>query len=642
MLSLTVDGGGATAYVTGALPLASISGVETINIRAVQTQAADIVTLDASGVAGLTTLNVNNSLSSVTVTNLAKGAAFGVNGDGAAAQTGSYLLGYASAADVATLNISGGVKGATSTTGPTITLSGTGLTSTVINTTGTAANVTGAITAIGTSVTVNAAANLTGTLTAAAATKLTATGSAVVDFSGAALANTIVTVDASAMTAGGLKVAAGTSTAFKFTGGAGNDYVTTGATLATGLVDAGAGTADRLVVGVSAHIDATAGKLYKNFEQIQVNATAASTTVDLDNLALYNTFDTVRINQDGAFSATVSNLSSTAAANVAIVKATPTTAGTDIITIGVKGSTTAGQIDTVKAALTTTTSAGAAQTIDLTGLTLTGVEKLELTGTGTASSTTGAVTFTTTNALSLDSIKFANAANGNIITIAAGQATNLVVDASASTGGVTVDATANNATTGVNLKGGSSYDVLKGAVGLSDILTGGAGNDVLATGVATVTAGTSSAIGSATAATAATASDTMTGGDGRDMFVLGTNSAIATMSSITDLNLGGSTSASGVDGITLDLATAGAATIVVLTDTQKANIAAAASLSAAFDVACAIDTTVNAVVQFTYGTDTYLFVNGVAAGATYSATNDVAIKITGVTGTLDASDITIV
>ena len=634
-LNVVVSGTAAT------LPAASIKNIETINVRA----AVALNTSDLSTVPGLTAFNSDRSTAAITVTNLAKGGQFGVIGDGAAQSTATLAFGYAAAADVATLNISGGVKGTTAANGPAITLSGAGVTSTVINTTGTAANVTGAITALGTSVTVNAASNLTGTLTAAAATKLTATGTAVVDFSSAALANNIVTVDASAMTAGGLKVAAGTSNAFKFTGGAGNDQVTTGAVLATGLVDAGAGTGDRLVVGTSAHIDATAGKLYKNFEQLQVNATAASTTVDIDNLATTNTIDTVRINQNGAFSATVNNLSAAAAGNVTIVDATPTTPGTNIITIGVKGATTAGQIDTVKAALTTTTTAGAAQALDLTGLTLTGVEKLELTGNGTAAATTGAVTFTTTNATSLDSIKFANAANGNSITIAAGQATNLVVDASASTGGVTINATANNATTGVNLKGGASFDVLMGAVGLSDILTGGAGNDVLTTGAATVTAGTASAIGSATAATAATAGDTMTGGDGRDMFVLGTNSAIATMSSITDLNLGGATAALGVDGITLDLATAGtttAPTIVVLTDTQKANIAAAASLAAAFDLAAAVDTTVNAVVQFTHGTDTYLFVNGVAGGTTYSATNDVAIKITGVTGTLDASDITIV
>lgn len=623
-LNVTVSG------TAAALPAVNITGVETVNVRA----AVALNSSDLSTIPGLTAFNSDRSIAAITTTNLGKGGQYGVIGDGAAQSTATLAFGYAAAADVSTLNISGGVKGTTATNGPAITITGTGVTSSVINVTGSAANVTGAITnaATSTSTTINASANLTGTLSTTADTKLTATGTGVIDLSGAALNNSIVTVDASAMTAGGLKVAAGTSTAFKFTGGAGNDQVTTGATLATGLVDAGAGTGDKLIVGTAAHIDATAGKLYKNFEILQANGVA----VDADNLALNNTLTSAVLNGN---SSAITNLSSTAAGSVTVAS------GATSATIGVKGATTAGQIDTVKAALTTTTSAGAAQNIDITGLTLTGVEKLELTGNGTAAATTGTATFTTTNALSLDSIKFANAANGNSITIAAGQATNLVVDASASTGGVTINATANNATTGVNLKGGSSFDVLQGAVGLSDILTGGAGNDVLATGTSTVTAGTASAIGSATAATAATAGDTMTGGDGRDMFVLGTNSAIATMSSITDLNLGGATAALGVDGITLDLATAGtttAPTIVVLTDTQKANIAAAASLAAAFDVAAAIDTAVNAVVQFTYGTDSYLFVNGVAGGASYSATNDVAIKITGVSGTLDASDITIV
>ena len=64
-----------------------------------------------------------------------------------------------------------------------------------------------------------------------------------------------------------------------------------------------------------------------------------------------------------------------------------------------------------------------------------------------------------------------------------------------------------------------------------------------------------------------------------------------------------------------------------MTDTQKSTIANATSLAAAFDAAAAIDTTVNAVVQFTYGTDTYLFVNGVGGGTTYSATNDFLSRV---------------
>lgn len=626
MLNVTVSG------TAAALPGANITGIETINVRAA---GAALLTTDLSTIAGLTTFNVDRSTAAVTTTNLAKGGVYGVIGDGAAQSTATYALGYAAAADVATLNISGGVKGTTATNGPAITLSGAGVTSTVINTTGSAANVVGAITALGTSVTVNAAANLTGTLTAAAATKLTVTGSAVVDFSGAALANNIVTVDAAAMTAGGLKVAAGTSTAFKFTGGAGNDQVTTGAILATGLVDAGAGTADRLVVGTSAHIDATAGKLYKGFEQLQVND---GVSVDVTQLATNNTIDTIRINDGGAATG-VTNLSAAQAAAVSIVGAVAAGA----ITIGVKDASVGGQIDTVKAALTTTDATGAAQAIDLTGLVLTGVEKLELTGNGTAATTTGVVTLTTTAALSLDSIKFANVANGNSITIAAGQtATNLNVDASTSTGGVTIDASLYATATGATLKGGASFDIIEGSAN-GDNIVGGAGNDVL-TGTATAgqAAGTASAIGSiATSIAASTVADTFTGGEGRDVFGIGTNSLVTNFSTITDLNLGGSTAATGVDNVTFDVGAPAAAVVVALSVAQQASVTAAASLTAALTAALVVASAANNVAQFTYGTDTYLVVNS-DGNATYDAATDAFVKITGVVGTLDASDITLI
>lgn len=329
------------------------------------------------------------------------------------------------------------------------------------------------------------------------------------------------------------------------------------------------------------------------------------------------------------------------AANVSIIAA----GGTGAITIGVKGATTGGQIDTVKAALTTTTAAGALQNINLTGLTLAGVEKLELTGNGTVAATTGAVTFTAANATALDSIKFANAANGNTLNVTAVAAANLVVDASASAGSVTINASTYNTTTGATLKGGSSFDVLLGSV-RSDALTGGAGNDVIAgTAVGASTAGTATTIGSVgTSIAAATAADTLSGGEGRDVFAIGRVDAIANISSITDLNLGGNAAATGVDALYFDLATppaaAGASTIVVLNDTQKAAILAATDLAAAVEAALQIGSGANNVVQFTYGSDIYLAVNGATAG--FAVADDALVKITGVVGTLDASDIVII
>jgi len=623
-LNVTIGSGATT------LPTANYASIETINVRPA---GAALNASDLSSVAGLTSFNVDRATAAVTTTNLAKGGTYGVIGDNASTSAAAYALGYANAADVATLNISGGTKGT-----PAITLTGAGVTSTVINTTGTVANTVAAITAPGTStsVTVNAASNLTGTLVAAAATKLTATGTATVDFSAAALNNTIVTVDASAMTAGGLKVAAGNSAAFKFTGGAGNDQVNTGAVLGTGLVDAAAGTTDRLVVTNTAHITAAAGALYKGFEQLQVQD---GVTVDVTQLAANNTIDTIRINDAGAATG-VTNLSAAQAAAVAITNAGVVGA----ITIGVKDASVGGQIDTVTAAMTTTTGAGAAQAMNLSGLTLAGVEKLVLNGTGTVAANTGAVTLDTTAATSLDSITFKNAADGNVITIAAAQtATNLNVDASSSTGGVTIDASLYNTTTGATLKGGSSVDIIEGTA-RGDTITGGAGNDVLS-GTATVgqTAGTATVIGTiVTSVAASTAADTFTGGDGQDLFGIGTNNNLTNISSITDLNLGGANAVSKVDALVFDLATASAATVITLTDAQKSAVAAAADFAAAVNLVLAAAPGTNNVAQFVYGTDTYVAANGaVGDGTNYVAVTDLVVKVTGVTGTLDATDIAI-
>ena len=263
------------------------------------------------------------------------------------------------------------------------------------------------------------------------------------------------------------------ATTTKFVGSAGNDVVTTVAVLAAGAsVDAGVGTADRLVIS-GAHLTAAAGALYKGFEQVQV---ADGVSADVSLLAANNTINTVII-ADGGAATGVTGLSAAQAANVQITSANATGA----ITIGLTGATTAGQIDTVKAALTTSTAAGLAQNSDLTGVVLAGVEKLELTANGTTAANSGTVTLTTTAATALDSI-ILKSAGVNSITIAAGQtATNLTVDASGSTGNTTINASAYTVTTGAVLKGGSGNDTLTGGAN-NDVIVGGAGTDSLTGG----------------------------------------------------------------------------------------------------------------------------------------------------------------
>lgn len=622
-LNVTVNTG--TTATNGA----DISGVEVLNVRNIQAAAAPAVAVDASTVPGLTTVVSDRSTGALTVSGLATGATLGLKGNGTTV-TGAVSGTYVDAATAATLTLDSGVVAAT----PVVSITGAGLTSATITSKGAANSLAtnginftnGAVKAV----TVDAQTNVsTGTITGlAAASTITVKGAGTANIG--TLTN-VTTLDASA-NIGGVTANLGTATTLVATGGAGNDVFTTGAVLATGAnVNAGAGTADRLVVSNSAHLTAAAGALYKGFEQVQV---ADGVTADVSLLAANNTINTVII-ADGAGATGVSGLTAAQAANVQIASANAAGA----ITIGVIGASTAGQIDTVKAALTTSTAAGVAQNIDLTGLSLAGVEKLELTANGTTAANSGTVTLNTAAASSLDSIILKSAGVNSITVTTAGS--NLSVDASGSTGNTTINAGGYVSTTGASLKGGAGHDVLVGSA-QSDSIVAGAGNDVLATsGIATVTAGSATATAAAAitniAATVATAADVLTGGAGNDSFVIA-HSAVADISSITDLNLGTNAAAGTVDSLWFN-GTAAAATVVTLTAAQQTTVTAAASLSAAVDAVLAIAATGNNVAQFTYGADTYIVANGATANAAYTATEDTLIKITGVTGVLDASDI---
>ena len=146
-------------------------------------------------------------------------------------------------------------------------------------------------------------------------------------------------------------------------------------------------------------------------------------------------------------------------------------------------------------------------------------------------------------------------------------------------------------------------------------------------------------------------SDTLTGGAGNDTFVFvgqsgGWNgTALTNMDTITDLNLGGAVANVGVDTIQLSSAVLGyaafgasslvnAGTSVALTGPTFE-----AALQGLFNAGGALAGATNNVGLFTYGADTYLVAADSAAGLD---ANDIVIKVTGVTGTLDLSDITIV
>lgn len=506
----------------GVLPAAQYSNLENFFVRNVSGTnglgadnaiggaggSADTVTFNFATVTGEEQVWNDRSTNSVLFTNLAAGTTVGVKGEGTVvATTGATYVATAAAANIA---LDGGLAATAAGATGGVQIQGAGLRSATVTSTNGTNNISFLTLAGGeTSLTVDAQSNfaitdaVAGTaegITGAGLTSITVKGAGSANLGSAAIPAAVATVDASANTGGVTLTLSAANTAvsngIKFTGGSGNDVVTTnglsGTLLTTASIDAGAGTADRLVVANTNDILIPAtplskaqGDLYKGFEQVQVQN---GVTVNVDLLGTNNTIDAVRIN-DGAGATGVTNVSATGAQNVTILAAN---SAAGAITIGVKGATTTGQIDTVKAAVTTTTAAGAAQNIDLTGIVLTGVENLELTGSnGADKSLVGNVTLTTTAATDLSSIKLnngnvvdTNAANNNSITVAAGQAAiNLNIDATGS-GDTTVNAAAYNTATGVRITTDAGNDVIQGSA-RADVIVAGAGDDTITGDVAT-------------------------------------------------------------------------------------------------------------------------------------------------------------
>lgn len=299
--------------------------------------------------------------------------------------------------------------------------------------------------------------------------RINGNGNVSVDVSGSATVDlgelNRVAVDASANTGGLVASLHVDNAAIAVLGSKGNDVITTGnAVLTTGSVNAGDGSGDRLIVTSSAAVaNATLGGKYTGFEILRASGAVSvdvSHVADITSVEVFNTTGTT----------SVTNLDVTQAGAVSIGSAS------GAIVIGLADAR--GANDTVKAALTTTAAGGGAQAINLAGVTLTDVEKLELTGNGTTAATTGLVTLTTANARSLDSIIVKNAGGATITVDGAHTATNLAIDASGSTGTVNIDASAYSTATGATVTGGATGGTLIGSA-KADFITGGAGDDLI-------------------------------------------------------------------------------------------------------------------------------------------------------------------
>ncbi len=384
VFNITVTGADTTG---GTAPVATVSGIETINVRAVMTTAADIITLAAGTFVGATSVNSDRSTSAVTVTGLTAAQSGGIIGN-ATITNGAYSPGWGATVTAGTVNISGGTVG----TVAVVTTSGTLLATNTINSTG-ASNTIGALTlgAAVTTLNVNATTALTtGAVTNTGGTVLSTinvTGAGAVTLGGTQGA-TVATINAAAAT-GALTVALGSLATQTVTGGSGNDVITTGAVLTTGSVNAGDGTGDVLDVGTAVtHVNtASLAAKYTNFETIRIGAAAL-------DMALVSGITSVQLT--GA--ATLTNMTAAQAAAV--------TARANIgnASFALANSSGTSDVLTITNGLGTTT----APATTIGTLVATGFETINLVARGGPSATTGTDRTTTVVAITDTSLTAVN------------------------------------------------------------------------------------------------------------------------------------------------------------------------------------------------------------------------------------------
>lgn len=469
-LNITLQGG-ATANV----PAASVTGVETVSVRNVSAGATIVA---ASGFVGATEFVNDRSTAVVEFTNIGT-ADLTIKGNNVATNAATdFTSGASSVTDALVINLKDGVTAGAITNQTTAGVADANgdWTSVTINSTGgtataaTAANTVGALGLSGgatlQSLTINASTSLTtGAITGWDTTGATTANKGLITITGAGAVNigalnaAVEDVVASA-NSGGVTLTASTQTDFTFVGSTGNDRVTTAAALATGgSIAAGAGTGDRLIVANSAHVTSTNGSQYSGFEQLQV---ANGVTVDMDDLSANNTITSVRLTTGGV----VNDMTAAQAAAITV------TTGGNSATLAVKGADTVGQIDTVK--IEASDGLAAVNTINLATPVLASIENLELVATDNIS------VAALTSATALSSIKLSGAGTISLTSGAITPVVNSVVDGSAATGALTIDysgVVGAGTTSATSFKGGSGNDTITTTGGAADLVNGGAGID---------------------------------------------------------------------------------------------------------------------------------------------------------------------
>lgn len=584
----------------GTLP-ASMTGIENVILVNPGTLSITDTTVGLSGIKKLSIEQAGVAASTITTTSNS-----GLTLDLATLNNGSSsaVTWAANATDTSqTLELSG-YAGATGATATAMTITGAATTTMNINT-DTAANAITTLTLPTTATTVNitAATNLsvTTSLAATAAKTVNVSGAGKVTIAGSDFASA-VTVDGTNNTGGVLYTAEAAGSTLTFKGGSGNDKVTFAATTLTtaDVLTGGTGT-DTLAINDTAlttSANLVAVNAATGFETLGLNTTGAS----LDMSLLTNGITNVAIGA-GNISATTTNSLATSTYTI-----DNSASNTGTVSIGNK----VGELST--AVTVDYGTATSAQT--LAALTINGATNVSLVSTGTGSG--GSNIITTLTNMDNSVITVTGSKDLTITNALAGTGTGSKVDATNFTGKLNV--------TGSGLAdiiiGGSKADTINGGAGL-DTITAGAGDDVITVNTASQ-------------------ADTMTLGDGADTVKFtGTSATMFTTSTGTSAIASITDFVCGTDKIGL-VDTGTAFTGVTLT-TQT--IASAADLSAVWSGITAVGASTdngnaNAVlvtVSAGAAAGTYLYVND-TAGAAVSNSADLLVKMTGISGTLAATD----
>ncbi len=599
-----VNGGGGTdtLRVFGTYDAAKLPTLTSIEVLDIVTAADAAIT--TAGITGLTTLKVSNAaaLNAKTLT-LAAGVSAELATPAATATAGAVTLAQAATATSSNVTLFGYQGGVATGARIDLTVTGAAVTTQTI-TTNTAANTVGNFTAPATATTLNIAAATAfaaNTVTAGAVTKAVVTGAGAVTIAASDFAAT-VEVDASAATGAVAYTAEAGGSVLTFKGGTAADSVTFAAgTLTSADKLTGGDGADKIVVnalGAAAEIAGINGSV--TFESVGLATAGLTLDVALITNATVKNFGT----ESGNIGATFNNSLSTTEYTI---NNTASNSGT--VTIANKVGETATKVTVDN------TTATAAQT--LANLTLTGVTTTNLVSSGTG--TGGSNVITTLANQDNAVINISGAKDLTITNALAGTAVGSAVNASTFTGKLSVIGS-----------------------GFADVITGGTGADTITTGngIDTVDGGAGN---DRIIITGADQADRVITGAGTDTVVFSAaniatltnvSAAVGGIVTITDFT-------AGTDKIAL-INTGGAQTSIALSNAQT--IATAASITAVYAGITAIAASVDqaatqaVVVTVTAGAaaGTYLYINDATAGV--SNTDDTLINITGITGTLAATD----